>query len=107
MEEMFRAIKHLSGDWGIQRWNTTNIKSLEAIFMSTAWTEPYLDLSQWDVSNVQIMDQLFRWSNVSVPNISSWDVGGVIYMGWMFEGASSFNHDLSVAKVLARPLRAS
>lgn len=95
MEEMLRGAKNLSSKWGIQHWNTSTMSSLKALFMDTNWTEPLLDLGTWDVSRVETMNQLFRWSTVSIANISGWNTGKVQHIGQLAELAESFNDDIS------------
>lgn len=95
MEEMLRGMKNLSSSWGIQRWNTSSMTSLKALFMDTVWTEPAIDLGAWDVSRVQTLNQLFRWSTVSTANISGWDTRKVQHIGQLAEGAGNFNDDIS------------
>ena len=78
MEEMLRGVKNIvSSKWGIQRWNVSNAKSMKALFMDTSWVDEYANLGSWDVSKVEDMGQLFRWSNLADANISMWDVSNV------------------------------
>lgn len=51
------------------------------------------DISKWDVSNVEIMDEMFADSDFK-GNISNWDVSHVTEMNGMFQG-SKFNGDIS------------
>ena len=95
MEEMLRGVKNLSSSWGVQRWNTSSMTSLKALFMGTNWTEPVLDLGAWDISRVETLNQLFRWSTVSTPNVSGWDTSNVHHIGQLADGASNFNDDIS------------
>lgn len=60
LEEMIRGAQNLSASWGIQRWNTSNVQIIKALFIATKWTGPMLNLGDWDVSNCMVMDQLFR-----------------------------------------------
>ena len=47
----------------------------------------YIDISDWDVSNVKSMRQMFCWCKEleSVGDISKWDVSNVIHSTYMFE----------------------
>jgi surface protein len=47
-----------------------------------------------DVSNVNYMDQMFDGASSFNSNLSNWDVSNVAIMWRMFYGASSFNSDL-------------
>ena len=57
----------------------------------------YIDISDWDVSNVKSMRSMFFMCNElkSVGDLSNWDVSNVTYMTGMFHGCENFNQDLS------------
>ena len=57
----------------------------------------YIDISDWDVSNVKSMRQMFQWCEElkSVGDISKWDVSNVTDMKYMFLGCKKFNQDIS------------
>ena len=57
----------------------------------------YIDISDWDVSNVKSMCQMFHCCKEleSVRDISKWDVSKVMYMSYMFCYCNSFNQDIS------------
>jgi len=83
--------------------------------------ETYGDISRWDVSAITDMQCLFmhegsrhgtcenygggaptpppppliNFKDTSNPDIGSWDTSAVVYMGYMFAGASSFDKDIS------------
>jgi uncharacterized protein (TIGR02145 family) len=57
------------------------------------------DISSWDVSSVTNMGSMFRHAYSFDGDISSWDVSSVTNMGSMFLYASSFNGDLSAWNV--------
>lgn len=46
----------------------------------------YIDISDWDVSNIEDMRYMFAYCNSlkSVGDLSDWDVSRVENMGWMF-----------------------
>lgn len=94
MEEMVRGIHNMSANLGLQRWDTSNMRSLKALFMSTRWVEPMLDLSSWNTSQVTNMNQLFRRSYVEKPGVKHWDTSRVINIGQLAEGNRVFNDDL-------------
>ena len=57
----------------------------------------YIDISDWDVSNVTNMNGMFFMCKElkSVGDISGWDVSNVTSMTSMFDGCIFFNQDLS------------
>ena len=63
-------------------------------FIETNNTPYYAKISDWDVSQVTNMSQLFIGKTNFNDDISKWDVGNVTTMGYMFYG-TSFNGDIS------------
>ena len=57
----------------------------------------YIDISDWDVSNVKSMRQMFWLCNElkSIGDISKWNVSKVTDMFCMFCGCKKFNQDIS------------
>jgi uncharacterized protein (TIGR02145 family) len=55
----------------------------------------YGHISNWDVSSVTDMSQMFREASSFNGDISSWDVSSVTDMQSMFHSANSFNADIS------------
>jgi len=53
------------------------------------------DISNWDVSNVTNMSEMFARAIKFNQDISKWDVSNVNDMSAMFSGARSFNQDIS------------
>ena len=53
------------------------------------------NISEWDVSKVTDMSDMFRDANHFKGNLSSWDVSSVTDMSGMFDGADKFNGNLS------------
>ena len=55
----------------------------------------YGHISDWDVSNVTLMYDLFQDKSSFNEDISNWDVGKVRNMSDMFKNATAFNQDIS------------
>ncbi|MBT4413131.1 MAG: BspA family leucine-rich repeat surface protein, partial [Polaribacter sp.] len=53
------------------------------------------DISNWDVSSVIDMNNMFFGSDNFNQDISNWDVSSVIDMNNMFFGSDNFNQDIS------------
>ena len=53
------------------------------------------DVSQWNVSNVKYMKQMFYCCVKFNGDISQWDVSNVKNMRWMFGACKKFNCDIS------------
>jgi len=55
-----------------------------------------LDMSGWDVSNVEHFDNMFAQATSFNSDITGWDTSSAKTMNGMFKGATSFNRDISV-----------
>lgn len=53
------------------------------------------DISNWDVSNVKDMEEMFRYAIAFNQDISNWNTGNVENMKKMFNGATAFDQDIS------------
>ena len=53
------------------------------------------DITQWDVSNVTTMLNMFTDQSTFNQDIGNWDVSSVTDMGHFLKGASSFDQDIS------------
>jgi len=72
----------------------SNVATMTAMFARcTSITTP--DLSGWDVSGVLAMSTMFFGASNFNGNISSWNTSSVESINLMFNGASSFNQNLS------------
>ena len=67
--------------------------SLESVFENVDWF--YLDLSEWDVSNVGDFRNTFKDATYYNGNISTWDMSSATDLTNMFLRSSSFNGDIS------------
>ena len=54
----------------------------------------YGHISEWDVSSVTNMEELFKYKDTFNDDISSWDVSKVTNMRGMFNGATAFNQNI-------------
>jgi surface protein len=63
---------------------------MESMFRSSS-ANP--DTSNWNVSNVTNMNQMFRFASSANPGTTNWDVSSVTDMYFMFNAASSANPD--------------
>lgn len=72
--------------------NLKQVTTLSSIFLNCFNFNS--DISNWDVSNIEIMHQVFLNCSNFNQDISNWDVSSVTNMTSMFQGASSFNQPL-------------
>ena len=81
----------------ISDWDVSNIKSMRQMFCWCKELESVGDISKWNVSKVTDMNSMFSHCNKlkSIGYISRWDVSKVIYMNSMFSYCYFFNQDIS------------
>ena len=70
----------------ISNWNVSNVKNMKRMFCICKQLKSVGDLSNWDVSNVENMDRMFFYCEKikSVGNLSNWNVSKVTCMSSMF-----------------------
>ena len=103
---MIEEIKKNGPDCSLNHVDVSNITDMSYLFEGGAFrvgndSHPILsefdgDISEWDVSNVTNMEEMFCRCKYSGKNgdISDWDVSSVTNMAGMFED-SIFNGDIS------------
>lgn len=85
--------------------NNTNIRIAVDIYFNGIEKEKkqYGEISEWDVSHVTDMSDLFKGAKTFDQNIGGWDVSNVTDMRGMFLEAKAFNQDIrkwDVSKVI-------
>ena len=80
-----------------KRWIcTSHVTNMEGLF-KTDESRNYLreiDITRWDVSNVENMHKMFKWAERFNQDIGNWRTGNVKDMSYMFRGAGRFNQDI-------------
>ena len=79
----------------ISEWDVSNVKSMRCMFYGCEKLKSVGDLSKWNVSNVKIMGGMFHHCKKFNQDMSSWDVSKVTSMTNMFCGCKSFNQDIA------------
>ena len=81
----------------ISDWDVSNVTNMVAMFFRCEELKSVGDISEWDVSNVTDMGSMFfRCEKLeSIGDISNWDVSNVAVMSYMFEFCKKFNQDIS------------
>ena len=82
-------------DINVSNLDSFHDKNKGGIFGNTKFK--YIDISEWDVSNVTNMTRMFCWCKEleSIGDISKWDVSSVTDMSFMFCDCCSFNQNIS------------
>ena len=77
---------------GISEWDVSNIEDMSDMFRGAKnFNQP---LNNWDVSNVIEMPGMFRDAKSFNQPIGNWDTSNVTIMSYMFQGAESFNQPI-------------
>ena len=87
----------------ISDWDVSNVKSMRQMFQWCKELKSVGDISKWNVSKVTNMSGMFHSCKYFNQDISSWDVSNVTAMEFMFKNCYSFNQDISdwnVSKVM-------
>lgn len=81
-------------------WNTSAVETMREMFVGAISFNR--DVSMWDVSNVRIMESMFRHAerfNSGGSTLAFWDTGRVEDMESMFSGARACDQDLRLWNV--------
>ena len=86
----------------IEEWDTSLVTDMSALFVNLGQGPLFFqnhdfneDISKWDVSNVNTMQDMFHGAVEFNADISEWDVSKVDNAIDMFAGATDFNADIS------------
>ena len=81
----------------ISEWDVSNVTNMSHMFYVCKELKSVGDLSDWDVSNVTNMSSMFLTcvELESIGDISKWDVSNVTNMSYMFYMCRSLNQNLS------------
>ena len=79
----------------ISDWDVSNVTDMFGMFYQCNELKSAGDISYWDVSNVTNMAYMFASCSNLNQDISKWDVSSVKDMSFMFENCKSFNQDIS------------
>ena len=89
---MFRAASSFQGG-SITNWEVSNVTDMSEMFYGA--TKFNGDIGNWDVLNVQKMGRMFQETYDFNQDIGNWDVSNVTEMYCMFETTEWFSQDLS------------
>ena len=81
----------------ISDWDVSNVTNMSYMFYACNTLKSVGYISDWDVSNIKSMCGMFYACDEleSVVDISKWDVSNVTDMSNMFCGCENFNQDIS------------
>ena len=75
----------------ISNWNVSNIDDMSDLFYMKKYFND--DISRWDVSNVKNMDNMFSFASRFNQSLNDWKVHNVETMIGMFADASKYTLD--------------
>ena len=77
----------------ISNWNVSNVENMNCMFYECKQLESIGDLSEWNVSNAENMWGMFGDCKQLkfIGDLSNWDVSNVKDMNWMFSGSAITN----------------
>ena len=93
-KELFKITQELidKGIYNLNCINTERITDMSNLFIKA----PDIDISQWDVSNVENMSHMFwKCEKFEGKGLKNWDVSNVLNMEYMFRKCKKLNCDLS------------
>ena len=81
----------------ISDWDVSNVTNMNGMFFMCKELKSVGDISKWNVSKVTDMNSMFNGCNELefIGDISKWNVSNVTNMGHMFNNCNNFNQDIS------------
>lgn len=76
----------------LSKWDVSNVDCFDSMFLK--FKGNIIGLENWDTSKAQIVGYMFMKAPKFNADLSGWDVSKVRYMDKMFNGAKSFDSDL-------------
>ncbi|SGZ64586.1 Chitinase [Bathymodiolus thermophilus thioautotrophic gill symbiont] len=87
------AIDGSNSDVDLTNWDVSHVNiASQAFYKASSFNQ---DIGGWDVSNVVDMSWMFCYANMFNQNIGDWNVGKVVDMRDMFVGTRAFNQDIN------------
>lgn len=86
------------GNIDISKWDVSNVENMDCAFMSTPnkWTKFNCDLSAWNTKKLKYANHAFSGcTKFEGKGLDKWDVSNLERAGFMFSKCKKFNPDLS------------
>lgn len=90
--DLKNLFKNRNGNYDVSNWDMSNVTDMTDMFAYS--TQKNFNISKWDVGNVEIMNGVFYFSKFR-NDISKWDVSNVVTMKGMFQSSAFDRSDLS------------
>lgn len=82
-------------DPNVSNWDVSNVANMGDMFEATSFNQP---LNSWNTSKVTNMGYMFNGNTKFNQALDNWDTSNVNAMKYMFQGATSFNQPLNTWK---------
>ena len=82
-----------AGSTDMPDWDVSQVQSMENLFVGASSFNQ--DISRWNTSQVVSMSAVFKGATLFNADISGWDVSSVVNMDQMFRYTSSFDQDIT------------
>ena len=79
----------------VSKWDVSNVENMDSMFKGCINLEEIIGIEKWDVSNVENMEDMFYECKLFNQDISGWDVSNVKNMEDMFYRCYEFNKPLN------------
>ena len=79
----------------VSKWDVSNVDNMDSIFKGCINLEEIIGIEKWDVSNVENMEDMFYECKLFNQDISGWVVSNVKNMEDMFYRCYEFNKPLN------------
>ncbi|MGX1929919.1 BspA family leucine-rich repeat surface protein [Flagellimonas sp. 2504JD4-2] len=89
----FELCHSLVGNDSFNDWDVSNVDRFDNMFRVCYNFNQ--DISNWDMTNAEFINGMFNFATSFNQDIGSWNVSNVLYMSDMFNNAHSFNQDIS------------
>ena len=93
--DMSMLFKHSEFSGDVSKWNVSNVENMNEMFAYSKLTDENTNLYNWNVKNVINMEGMFaQCKTFTGKGIEKWDVSNVENMFCMFYGCDKFNQNL-------------
>ena len=79
----------------VSKWDVSNVENMDSMFKGCINLEEIIGIEKWDVSNVENMEDMFYKCELFNQDISKWNMSKVTNISGMFYRCYKFNKPLN------------
>ena len=79
----------------VSKWDVSNVENMDSMFIGCINLEEIIGIEKWDVSNVEDMEDMFYECKLFNQDISKWNMSKVTNISGMFYRCYEFNKPLN------------